>query len=38
MIFVKINETLYPVTMSEYGITTEKVEQMFLDFCKQDNK
>ena len=27
-----------PKGLSEYGITTEEVEQMFLDFCKQDNE
>ena len=26
-----------PKGLSEYGITTEEVEQMFLDFCAQDN-
>ena len=25
-----------PKGLSEYGITTEEVEQMFLDFCEQD--
>lgn len=25
-----------PKGLSEYGITSEEVEQMFLDFCKQD--
>lgn len=25
-----------PKGLSEYGITTEEVEQMFLEFCKQD--
>lgn len=25
-----------PRGLSEYGITTEEVEQMFLDFCKGD--
>lgn len=25
-----------PKGLSDYGITTEEVEQMFLDFCKQD--
>lgn len=25
-----------PKGLSEYGITTEEVEQMFLDFCNQD--
>lgn len=27
-----------PKGLSEYGITTEEVEQMFLDFCEQDGK
>jgi lipoate-protein ligase A len=27
-----------PKGLSEYGITTEEVEQMFLDFCEQENK
>lgn len=27
-----------PRGLSEWGITTEEVEQMFLDFCTQDNK
>jgi hypothetical protein len=27
-----------PKGLSDYGITTEEVEQMFLDFCKQDSK
>ena len=27
-----------PKGLSEYGITTEEVEQMFLDFCKEDGK
>ena len=27
-----------PKGLSDYGITTEEVEQMFLDFCEQDNK
>ena len=27
-----------PKGLSEYGITTEEVEQMFLDFCEQDNE
>lgn len=27
-----------PKGLSEYGITTEEVEQMFLDFCEQDTK
>lgn len=27
-----------PKGLSEYGITTEEVEQMFLDFCKQDGE
>lgn len=26
-----------PKGLSDYGITTEEVEQMFLDFCEQDN-
>ena len=26
-----------PKGLSEYGITSEEVEQMFLDFCAQDN-
>ena len=26
-----------PKGLSEYGITTEEVEQMFLEFCQQDN-
>ena len=26
-----------PKGLSEYGITSEEVEQMFLDFCNQDN-
>ena len=26
-----------PKGLSEYGITTEEVEEMFLDFCKKDN-
>jgi len=26
-----------PKGLSEYGITTEEVEQMFLEFCRQDN-
>ena len=25
-----------PKGLSEYGITTEEVEQMFLEFCEQD--
>lgn len=25
-----------PKGLSEYGITTEEVEQMFLDFCNQE--
>lgn len=27
-----------PKGLSEYGITTEEIEQMFLDFCEQDNQ
>lgn len=27
-----------PKGLSEYGITTAEVEEMFLDFCKQDNE
>ena len=27
-----------PKGLSEYGITSAEVEQMFLDFCEQDNK
>ena len=27
-----------PKGLSEYGITTEEVEEMFLDFCKQDSE
>ncbi len=27
-----------PKGLSEYGITTKEAEQMFLDFCKQDEK
>lgn len=27
-----------PKGLSEYGITTEEVEQMFLEFCEQDEK
>jgi len=27
-----------PKGLSEYGITTEEVEQMFLNFCEQDKK
>ena len=30
MTYIKINETLL------YGVTTEEVEAMFLDFCEQD--
>lgn len=26
-----------PKGLSDYGITTEEVEQMFLEFCKQDS-
>ena len=36
MTYIKINDTLYPATVSNYGITTEEVERMFLDFCAQD--
>lgn len=36
MAFIKINGILYPATISEYGITSEEVEQMFLDFCEQE--
>lgn len=28
--------TKVPKGLSEYGITTEEIEQMFLDFCNQD--
>ena len=27
-----------PKGLSEYGITTEEIEQMFLDFCEQDKQ
>lgn len=27
-----------PKGLSEYGITTEEVEQMFLAFCERDEK
>ena len=35
MTYIKINETLYPATISNYGITSEEVEQMFLEFYEQ---
>lgn len=35
MTFIKINET--PKGLSEYGITSEEVEQMFLEFCEQED-
>lgn len=27
-----------PKGLSEYGVTTEEVEQMFLDFCEAEQK
>ncbi len=33
-----VNAVRIPKGLSEYGITTEEIERMFLDFCEQDKQ